>query len=154
VSKTLSDYLNIDYPMRLIPDPDGGYVFEYPDLPGCIGQIDALDELPEHAREARTLWLETAYEDGKSIPVPSRRDDFSGKFVVRIARSLHRRLVESAEDEGVSLNSYVGTLLAAGQAESEQSVRFNDLCTRVDAMHDQLRVSHEGLHSTSPGQMR
>jgi antitoxin HicB len=117
--ETLTDLLQIDYPLRLIPDPDGGYVFEYPDLPGCLGQIDSLDQLPQLAEEARRLWLETAIERGKEIPLPNRQDDYSGKFIVRIPKSLHRRLAETARSEGVSLNLYAGTLLAAGQAEKE-----------------------------------
>jgi predicted RNase H-like HicB family nuclease len=119
--ETLDDYLSLSYPLRLIPDPDGGYVFEYPDLPGCLGQIESLDELAEHAEEARRLWLETALDLGKPIPLPSAQGDYSGKFIIRIPRSLHRRLAESAKAEGVSLNFYAGTLLAAGQTEKELS---------------------------------
>lgn len=116
---SLADLLANNYSLRLIPDDDAGYVFEYPDLPGCLGQIDTLAELPEHAEEARRLWLETALELGNEIPLPARRDDYSGKFVVRIPTSLHRKLAESAEREKVSLNFYVGTLLAASQSERE-----------------------------------
>jgi antitoxin HicB len=154
VPKTLQDYLNFNYALRLIPDPDGGYVFEYPDLPGCLGQIDSLDELPEHAEEARRLWLATAYELGKEIPLPGQRENYSGKFVVRIAKSLHRRLAESAETEGISLNSYVATLLAAGQAESTLSARIDELCAKVDALHAQLTVTNDGLHSRSAGELK
>jgi predicted RNase H-like HicB family nuclease len=119
--ESLDDYLEMAYPLHVIPDPDGGYLFAYPDLPGCLGQIDTLGELPEHAEEARRLWLETAFERGKAIPLPAQHDHFSGRFVVRIARTLHRRLVETAAAEGVSLNSYIGTLLALGQAERERT---------------------------------
>jgi antitoxin HicB len=145
VPKSLADYLEITYPLRLIPDPDGGYVFEYPDLPGCLGQIDSLDDLAEHAEEARRLWLETAYDLGKSIPLPAQREDFSGKFVVRIPKTLHRQLTETAEAEGVSLNYYVGTLLERGQVEYPLSVRLDHLCSQVDALHDQLSVSYRGF---------
>ncbi|PJB49768.1 MAG: hypothetical protein CO103_04155, partial [Chloroflexi bacterium CG_4_9_14_3_um_filter_45_9] len=37
-----------------------------------------------------------------------------GKFMVRIPRSLHRTLAHAAKQEGVSLNQYIGSLLAAG----------------------------------------
>ncbi len=62
--------------------------------------------------EAMELWLEVSLEDGLPIPEPRNLDDFSGKFVVRVPRSLHRALVESAEQEGVSLNQYVNVALA------------------------------------------
>lgn len=144
--KTLVEYLKVEYPLNLIPDSDGGYVFEYPDLPGCLGQIDSLAELPEHAGEARALWLETALERGKSIPPPSREEIFSGKFIVRVPKALHRRLVNQAKEEGVSLNYYAGTLLTAGLVQSELSIRIEELCTKVDALHDHLGVSFVGVH--------
>ena len=44
-------------------------------------------------------------------PLPPE-EDYSGKFVVRVPRSLHRDLVETAEQEGVSLNQYINVVLA------------------------------------------
>lgn len=142
---SLTDLLARDYPLRLIPDPDGGYVFEYPDLPGCIGQIESLAELPEHAEEARGLWLEVARERGNEIPLPSRPEEYSGKLVVRMPRSLHRRLAESAAADSVSLNAYIGTLLAAGEASAEVRGRFDEVCANLDALHDRLPVSFAGI---------
>lgn len=138
---SLTDYLALDYPLRLTPDPDGGYIFEYPDLPGCMGQIDTLDELPEHAAEARTLWLEVAYERGKDIPLPSQAEEYSGKFIVRIAKSLHRALAEAANEEGVSLNAFVSTLLAAGQVWYRADQRFEDVGARIESHRPSIRPS-------------
>ena len=69
------------------------------------------------AEEVRPLWIEAAYEHGIDIPLPSYPEEYSGKFVVRLPRSLHRRLAESAERDGVSLNQYVVMLLSGGDAE-------------------------------------
>ena len=49
---------------------------------------------------------------GQAIPEPAPKEEYSGKFVVRLPRSLHRQLVESAEREGVSLNQLVNVALA------------------------------------------
>ena len=38
--------------------------------------------------------------------------DYSGKFTVRLPRSLHQALVERAEKEGVSLNLFVTNALS------------------------------------------
>jgi antitoxin HicB len=75
MGKSLADYLSLDYPLRLIPDDNAGYVFVYPELPGCLGQIDNIEELAEHAEEARRLWLETAFALGGEIPLPPVRLD-------------------------------------------------------------------------------
>ena len=114
---TLDQYLRLEYPFNVLADPDGGYVIEFPDLKGCLTQADTLDEVAPMAEEARTLWIEAAYENGIDIPLPSYPEEYSGKFVLRLPRSLHRRLAESAEREGVSLNQYVVMVLSGNDAE-------------------------------------
>jgi len=51
-------------------------------------------------------------EEGEPIPAPRTSRRFSGRFNVRMPTELHRRLVEDAESEGVSLNQLVVTRLA------------------------------------------
>jgi len=58
-------------------------------------------------------WLQVSLEDGDPIPEPRPEEEYSGKFVVRVPRSLHRQLVEEAERDGVSLNQYVNVALAS-----------------------------------------
>ena len=113
---TLPEYLALQYTLNVVADEVGGFVLLYPDLPGCITQIETLDEVPAAADEIRELWIETQYYDGFDIPLPTYPEEYSGKFNLRIARSLHRRLAESAEREGVSLNQYVMALLDKGDA--------------------------------------
>ena len=57
-------------------------------------------------------WIEVALEEGIPIPEPAPNEDYSGKFVVRLPRSLHRQLAETAEREGVSLNQFINVALA------------------------------------------
>jgi antitoxin HicB len=62
-------------------------------------------------------FLELMEETEQTLPeAPAEKewDDFSGKFNVRVAKMLHAQLVELAEDQGVSLNSLVQTILASG----------------------------------------
>ena len=40
------------------------------------------------------------------VPLPVGYENFSGKFIVRIPKSLHYKLSVEAEQEGVSLNQY------------------------------------------------
>lgn len=67
----------------------------------------------ENIEEARQLWIETAYEsDKREIPLPMVEQEYSGKFVLRIPKSLHRRLAEAAQADGVSLNQYTRAALS------------------------------------------
>jgi antitoxin HicB len=115
----LQHYLELQYPFRVDADPDGGYAIEFPDLPGCLTQADTPDEIGPMAEEARSLWIETEYDAGKDVPLPSYPTEYSGKFNLRVPKSLHANLARSAELEGVSLNQYVVMLLAAGEAKTE-----------------------------------
>jgi predicted RNase H-like HicB family nuclease len=113
----LSYYLALEYPYTVVPD-EGAYFIRFPDLPGCMTQVDDPGSIAAMAEEIRTLWIEGEYEDGATIPEPSSSTRYSGKFVVRLPKSLHRDLVEAAEDEGTSLNAYVTYLLAERRAQA------------------------------------
>ncbi len=138
----LEYYLNLQYPFQAIADNEvGGYVIIFPDLPGCMTQIDSLDELPHMAEDARTLWIETEYEDGDPIPLPSYPEEYSGKFNVRLPRSLHRQLVESAERDGVSLNQYVTMLLSRGDAQHRIEQQIEELSAARTATRQEALAS-------------
>lgn len=115
--RSLDEYLALAYPFNVVADPDGGYVILFPDLPGCMTQVEDAAEIGPMADEIKALWIETEYERGADIPLPSYPAEYSGKFNLRLPRSLHRRLAEGAEREGVSLNQYVVSLLAAAHRE-------------------------------------
>lgn len=93
-------------------EDDQGFIALAPDLPGCsafgISKEEALREL----HNAMQAWIEAAQKAGNPIPQPARRPEFSGKFMVRMSKSLHAELVAGASDEGVSLNQHVVTLLS------------------------------------------
>ena len=109
--KTVEHYMNLPYTIELIKDPEGWFV-RVKELEGCMSQGDTAEEAIEMIQEAMELWLEVSLEDGLPIPEPRPDEDYSGKFVVRVPRSLHRELVEKAAQEGASLNQYINVTLA------------------------------------------
>jgi len=109
--KPIEFYLNKVYPFVIYPAEEGGYVAEIEELSGCMTQGETLDEVVRRIEDARRGWIEVAYEDGMEIPLPRTEEQYSGKFVVRLPKYLHRQLVEQAAREGVSLNQYVVSLL-------------------------------------------
>lgn len=130
--KTLNEYLALEYPFNVIADPDGGWVIEYPDLPGCLSQADTIDEVGAMAEEARRVWIKTTFKDGQEIPLPSYPEEYSGKFNVRLPRSLHRRLAANAAREGISLNHYVSTLLGTNDALRSLEGRLQQIEARLN----------------------
>lgn len=53
-----------------MPQEEGGFTVEIPDLPGCISEGDTLEEAETNIQEAVELYLETLEERG--IPLPER----------------------------------------------------------------------------------
>ena len=137
IQKTLEEYLGLNYPFRVDADPDGVYVITFPDLPGCMTQVEDVGEIGAAAEEVRRLWIITEYEDAAEIPLPSYPEEYSGKFNLRLPKSLHRRLAELAEREAVSLNQLVVSFLAAGDAVSRAGIQ---------EQKPDLRVSGDRLH--------
>ncbi len=109
----LEYYLNLQYSITIDSDTEGGFVAQIKDLPGCLTQGETFEETINNINEARELWLETAYEANDEIPLPSTDETYSGKLLLRLPKSLHRRLAEAALQENVSLNQYILFLLSA-----------------------------------------
>lgn len=62
------------------------------------------------AAEAAALAEAEAMDDGSTVSLAALKqelEDFSGRLVLRIPRSLHKLLKQEAEVEGVSLNQYM-----------------------------------------------
>jgi predicted RNase H-like HicB family nuclease len=51
-------------------DEDKAFVADVPDLPGCIANGKTYEDALKKARQAITLWIETAKEFNDPIPVP------------------------------------------------------------------------------------
>ncbi len=106
-----------NYPINISPvpaDEGGGYMVSFPDLPGCIADGSTIDEAIAEAHDAFEAWVMAEQEDKGKLPLPKT---YSGQYVQRIPRSLHRQLAKRAENEGVSLNQLAATLLAQGLAQ-------------------------------------
>ncbi|MEN6328615.1 MAG: type II toxin-antitoxin system HicB family antitoxin [Syntrophomonas sp.] len=112
MNKDLDYYMVLPYKVVLIPCDEGGYVAEIPDLRGCITQAETKEGIMEMIEDAKKVWILAALEDGRVIPEPGKEDDYSGKFNVRVPKTLHRTLVELASSEGVSLNQFINYTLS------------------------------------------
>lgn len=79
---------------KLVPDEDGWFAF-IEELPGCFADGDSPEEAWQQLEDVLVDWLAIALEQGQAIPEPRGNDVlFSGRFSVRVPRSLHRQLAE------------------------------------------------------------
>ncbi len=87
----------------------GGYLVEYPDIPGCMSDGETVEEAIAHGREALLDCLEVFQESGRKIPRPSIA---AAQWRQRLPRTLYSKLTKQAENEGVSINSLVTAIIA------------------------------------------
>lgn len=108
----LQYYMGLPYTIKITPEEVGGYFVEIEEFEGCISQGETIEEAINNIREAQEAWLEVAIAEGLEIPLPKVMVEYSGKFVLRVPKYLHRKLSNLAEEEGVSLNHMVVSLLS------------------------------------------
>ncbi len=103
----VKDYIKLPY-TRLVQemnDESGHYFYgRIVELDGCQSTGDTLEELYESLNEAMEGYIEIKLENNLPVPTPESAEKYSGKFVVRLPKSLHQRLVIEADKEGISLN--------------------------------------------------
>ncbi len=111
----LKDYMELPYTkvIKELNDESGHYYYGIVlELDGCQSTGDTLEEMMESLTEAMEGYIEVKLQKGLPIPTPQQDLDYSGKFVLRLPKALHRRLAIEASNEGVSLNQWACYKLA------------------------------------------
>ena len=60
-------------------------------------------------------WIEVCEQDGVPLPEATAGREYSGKFVIRVGKDLHKTLAIGALRRGQSLNEYCVHLLREGK---------------------------------------
>jgi len=115
-TKDVKYYMNLPYRIVIQKDPYGGFFAEVEELQGCMTQGETYEETYNNIIEAMAGWLEVAIERGIGIPEPGSESQYSGRFTLRIPKSLHKKLAQHAKKEKVSLNQYAIHLLSEHHA--------------------------------------
>lgn len=110
----MAEYLRLPYMRSVIPQDDGSFHAEIVELPGCIAIGETPAEAYRRLEEVAESWLEAAISAGQAIPEAMEQSDFSGKTMVRMPRSLHRKVALVAQRESVSLNQFIVSCIAEG----------------------------------------
>lgn len=104
--KDLAYYLALPYTFQVRKTEDGGYWANVEELAGCHTPADTIEEAYKELEKVFKEHIEIKLEHGDPIPEPVDHS-YSGKFNVRVPKTLHKQLSLAAESEGVSLNQYV-----------------------------------------------
>jgi predicted RNase H-like HicB family nuclease len=112
--KTMSpaEYLTKQYGRVVMPEADGSFRAEIMEFPGCIATGDTPAEALANLDDVAASWLEATIARGLPIPQPMEESGYSGKLVVRLPKSLHRKAAHQAAKDGVSLNQFIVASIA------------------------------------------
>ena len=111
--KNPAEYLKEPYARVLTPDPETKtYTAQILEFPGCVSQGDSPEEAYANLEKAAEGWIRAALDNKQSIPEPAAHQTFGGKVLLRLPRSLHQRVAELADRDGVSLNQFIVAAVA------------------------------------------
>lgn len=90
------------------------FVIESNILKGCVAQGDTLDDALALFSELEREWLETAKKYDIPIPKESIQEEtsYSGKLMIRLSKSLHKKIAQEAEKESTSINQLIVSILS------------------------------------------
>lgn len=118
MEKSLEHYMSLPYVIEITPIKSslgGGFSAAIPQLGrfALVGDGETIEKALANLENAKRERFKEYLENGLSIPEPAEeKESFSGRFVVRVPKSLHAQLVENAKENGVSLNHLVSYLLS------------------------------------------
>jgi antitoxin HicB len=61
----------VEYYARITRQAEGGFLVQFPDLPGCLTEGGTLEEALANAAEALSGWLFVAVKKDRDVPAPS-----------------------------------------------------------------------------------
>ncbi|NOX89101.1 MAG: toxin-antitoxin system HicB family antitoxin [Calditrichaeota bacterium] len=118
MKKNLKYYLNIDYPIeiqKIKEEEGGGFMATIPQLGkyAFVGDGDTIEEAIKSLNEIKEYLFKEYLEKGIPIPEPQSEEEkeYSGKFLLRVPKELHRFLAIEAKRNSTTLNQYCIYLL-------------------------------------------
>jgi antitoxin HicB len=93
----------------LSKEEGGGYLVEYPDIPGCMSDGETVEEAIANGKEALRDCVAVFQESGRKVPKPGIE---AAQWRQRLPRTLYSKLTAHAKNEGVSINSFVTAIIA------------------------------------------
>jgi len=106
----------------LSKEEGGGYLVEYPDIAGCMSDGETIEEAIANGREALRDCVAVFRESGRKVPKPGIE---AAQWRQRLPRTLYSKLTAQAQNEGVSINSFVTAIIAEaiGSRRAQQRSR-------------------------------
>jgi predicted RNase H-like HicB family nuclease len=136
------------YGFRIVwSEEDGAYLASCPEFPGVATHGDTPEEALAEARVALEAAIEMYEAEARELPATRGLLEHSGQFRLRVPKTLHVQLVQRAEEEDVSLNSYIATVMGAAVGHAEVETRA---AAELQAMLQEVRSQLTNKFTASP----
>ena len=128
--KNAKQYLQQPYSRIMVPDTETNTFTAYiAEFPGCVVQGNSPTDAIVQLEEAAEAWVEASLANEQTIPEPFGDNEYSGKFALRLPRTLHRESAQTAQREGVSLNQFF--VYAISQCVGAKGL-YQTLATKIE----------------------
>ncbi len=108
-------------------DEDNGFIASIPGVQGLSAFGNTSEIALSELKIAAEAYFQSLKKAGKTFPPEHKIISFSRQIRLRMPRSLHAALSNGAEEDGVSLNTYMVTLLSERHIEQKLLKKISDL---------------------------
>ncbi|MDI6766121.1 MAG: toxin-antitoxin system HicB family antitoxin [Bacteroidota bacterium] len=158
MKKDLNYYMNLNYPIEVVKipkDEGGGFAATIPQLGrnAFVGDGETIDEAIKNLEQIKLELFEDYLKKGIPIPEPKQEDDeeYSGRFVMRIPKELHRYLAKRATDNDISLNQYVQYLLTSSAVTDGFEKVMEGCVGRFNQLIEEMRSIEYKIEGATTG---
>jgi len=116
-------------------DEDNSFVATIPGIQALSALGATREEALSELFIAADAYFEALEDAGKPLPLPEKAVPYSGQLRLRMPRSLHAVLSHEAEDENISLNTYIVTLLSERHIEKK-------LLNKIEAIENLIGMTN------------
>jgi predicted HicB family RNase H-like nuclease len=133
-SNQVKKLLEQSYSRVLVPDGGEHYTAEILEFPGCSATGATPAGAYANLERAAELWLTRWLNEGKEAPRPFTSKETSGRFALRLPKSLYVRASQAAAREAVSLNLYIANAVAERVGASAAMQAFDGVVNELSKL--------------------
>ncbi|MDH5385211.1 MAG: toxin-antitoxin system HicB family antitoxin [Candidatus Aminicenantes bacterium] len=119
-------------------DEDSGFIATIPGIQGLSAFGKTREEALSELDIASEAYFESLKKAGRQLPDEEKVIPYSGQIRLRMPKSLHADLSDKAKDEGVSLNTYIVTLLSEKHTGRYLLKEVADLKRNIEIIYSQI----------------
>ena len=122
-------------------DEDNGFIATIPGIQGLSAFGTTREEALSELNVSSEAYFESLKKSGRQLPDEEKIITYSGQIRLRMPRSLHADLSNRAKDEGISLNTYIVTLLSERHIEKNLLKEVTSLRRKLEIMNSKIMNS-------------